>query len=352
MTVTPMGHGRPPWGGRRKMRMVNKLTYLGRRFPALRPGCALLIAWRASYSEKRHVGFGEVLDCLKYNITPQEYALYGFAGRSPAEKKQYLSTGDRVQLIERLNRNNNAKLLITNKYMTYLVYRKYYKRDVVFVGGPDGSETYDRFLKQHGSAVYKPLGEACGKGVMRVADGERNDDTFRQFMQNGPFVLEEAIDQADDMASFHPESVNTIRVVTHYNRKTDTCTVLFALLRVGAGSSIVDNYSAGGVIASVDITSGAVDSPGYRQDKTWCEAHPDTHHPIRHARIPQWSELLETVEQVARVLPDIPLVGWDFALSKRGWCIVEANTKPSFKISQMLQNRGMRPLLSRLLEEA
>ena len=83
MTVTPMGHGRPPWGDRRKMRMVNKLTYLGRRFPVLRPGCALLIAWRASYSEKRHVGFGEVLDCLKYNLTPQEYELYGFAGRSP-----------------------------------------------------------------------------------------------------------------------------------------------------------------------------------------------------------------------------------------------------------------------------
>ena len=39
----------------------------------------------------------------------------------------------------------------------------------------------------------------------------------------------------------------------------------------------------------------------------------------------RWDELLEYAEQIHRKVPHHKYVGWDFALSDKGWMLVEGN---------------------------
>ena len=42
--------------------------------------------------------------------------------------------------------------------------------------------------------------------------------------------------------------------------------------------------------------------------------------------MPQWKELLSTVEEVHRkCMPSHIYIGWDFALTENGWVLIEGN---------------------------
>ena len=75
------------------------------------------------------------------------------------------------------------------------------------------------------------------------------------------------------------------------------------------------------------------------------ERHPDTDEQILGAQIPKWGELNQLIEKVVNVLPARKWIGWDFALSKNGWVVVEANSTPSFVGVQMCTGKGIRDII-------
>ena len=114
--------------------------------------------------------------------------------------------------------------------------------------------------KQRGFApAHASADGSKGDGVAihdKEGDGRDTRELFEELLRGKPLIIEELVVQDPRMAAFHPSSVNTMRVMTWYDG--GEMTILYALVRMGRGGSVIDNASAGGVIAAVDRESGTI----------------------------------------------------------------------------------------------
>ena len=76
--------------------------------------------------------------------------------------------------------------------------------------------------------------------------------------------------------------------------------------------------------------------------------HPDTHFQYKGLQIPKWNELLQLADKLARVLPTVRFVGFDLALTKNGWVMVEGNNNPQ-PVQQMVDQIGLRKEFDEML---
>ena len=97
-------------------------------------------------------------------------------------------------------------------------------------------------------------------------------------------LVEELIVQHPEMC-FGNMSVNTIRTHTILDRD-GKAHVIKAILRVGVGSTFVDNYAKGGAIYEVDVMEGIVCSYGRNHAGEVIVKHPQTDIVMRDA----WQE--------------------------------------------------------------
>lgn len=99
------------------------------------------------------------------------------------------------------------------------------------------------------------------------------------------------------------------------------------------------------MFSSIDPLSGVVTCKATNYKKQTYTRHPDTQVIIPGFVIPQWTSLLGIVNKVALEISDgnIPiLISWDFALSTKGWVIVEINTGGDWIILQGAQKEGLK----------
>lgn len=77
--------------------------------------------------------------------------------------------------------------------------------------------------------MVKPIADHQGNGVQIISVDKDLDTVFKACVDFPRGVaLEELIEQSDELAKFHPNSVNTIRLVTfhHKEKLTKICAVL------------------------------------------------------------------------------------------------------------------------------
>lgn len=299
--------------------------------------------------EKRRMAL-DVLFCrFYYWIGGDEYFRYKFMNLSDRGRKEYV--GD-MELIYELKKQNDpvAYPILRTKDITAETFKEYFRRECIRVEGKKDIDKFRDYCSRHDKFVVKPLaGSFGGKGVRIITISEENpvDTVFRNLlaeMKKTPYMLEEVIEQDPGMAKFHPQSVNTIRLVTvNENRHVE---IVQACVRIGMGDSIVDN---GCLSSSVDIEHGIVTSLGRCAHKAGLYAfQPDTGEQIIGAQIPKWEELKKQIVDMANVLPNQRVIGWDLALSTKGWVMVEGNSHPAI---QTLSGEGVgaRELFNRLL---
>lgn len=160
-------------------------------------------------------------------------------------------------------------------------------------------------------------------------------------------VLEAPIIQSEELAQFHPGSVNTLRLATFV--KDDQPYLVLAFLKLGRGDSVVDNGAAGGILCLIDMDTGIVPGPGMTEDGHTFLFHPDSGLQLPGFHIPRWEEAKSLALELAMVSPTQTYVGWDLALTDEGWVVVEGNRGGNFIVSQMLACRGLREELSSYL---
>lgn len=305
-----------------------------------------LIDTSAIQLSKKHVfnyGVGDLntikifLDSLyckiRYRISSKEYFYFSFFNLSSHARKTFI--GDIESTYNQAFRiNKGSKELFTDKYLTYNAYKSYFRRDLICLSLPSSNLQFWDFALSHDAIIIKPVSSKQGKGI-RIVEWKKEDreeeveSVLEDLSKDGEkkYVIEELIHQHPLMASFHPQSVNTIRyVVSYINGKVIK---LFAIIRIGVGNSRVDNTHAGGICAAIDLDSGLIITEGVRHNGERFYFHPDTGAQIIGTQIPKWDELSKMVEELAPKSSPIRLVGWDFALSQKGWCIVEGNPCPS-----------------------
>ena len=125
------------------------------------------------------------------------------------------------------------------------------------------------------------------------------------------------------MSALHKESVNTVRVPAIICQ--GEVKIFHPFFRVGMGGAVVDNNGFGGIAASVDAETGIVYTRGLTKKGHWYIKHPDTNATIVGFQIPEWDALIELTKKLTFMVEGTRYIAWDFALTEKGWVVVEAN---------------------------
>lgn len=135
-------------------------------------------------------------------------------------------------------------------------------------------------------------------------------------------IFQEVVEQHESTSLIHPESLNTIRIMTLII--DNDVKILPCAFRMGAGDSRVDNASFGGVYSKIfddgSISDFAYDALGHRFNK-----HPDGKD-FSTVRINCLDKVKNLVKNAAQRFPHFRLIGWDIGIDKdEEPVIIEAN---------------------------
>lgn len=286
----------------------------------------------------------DMVYCLhRFGISFEEYCIYHFIDKTFRCRNSFVSDKLRHYYADILNSDYITPLL-NDKYQCYEAYKNFYGREVIACYSPEDKDLFVTFARKHKTFVLKPVSDNCGHGV-QFTTLEENEILafFNDRIRRGPFVAEEPIDQGVELKVLHPESINTLRVSTFV--LGDEVLINAIVLRIGSGSSVVDNAGSGGMYASVDIENGIIQSNARDYKGREYNFHPDTKVQIIGHKLPEWDSLLDTVKSIAKHKEGSNLIAWDLAYSTKGWIMVEGNAVGSWDVLQSNLQRGLKPML-------
>ena len=238
--------------------------------------------------------------------------------------------------------SDRAGRVLSSKYESYLSFSQYYGRRVLFISlqeieNGQGIEQLTNFVGNTGASfMIKPLRLSRGRGIIKASSVSEIVDYLKTIKE---CVVEEVIIQDESLAEFNESSLNTLRIntVNYGNGEIDA---LWPCLRMGRSGSVVDNAGAGGIFSAIDVTTGKTIAAVDEAHNVWNE-HPDSKKELVGFTMPKWDEAVAFAKELARNIPDAGFVGWDLALTKDGWVMVEGNAAPLI-IYQMAIRRGIR----------
>lgn len=293
--------------------------------------------------------------CLTTNFSTGEYFKYKLNEKSWKERSKYICSRDSVDFLK----SPECNVMPEDKNSRYEMFAEYYKRDVMYLGfgkdDPDATctanatanetfserEAYEAFAAKHDRFIVKPIEGTKGHGIRIIETKDAPDYERAKEVIKEPSMIEEVITEEGDIARIHPQSVNTLRVVTAIN-KDGEYKLLFVLFRCGRDNCIVDNVGSGGIIAMVDAKTGRVCSDGFYAPDTYFDKHPNTGIEFKSLQFPKWDDMLRMVEEGHKKYPGQRVFGWDLAWNGKAWDVVEVNPAPSFASYQVLIGRGVR----------
>ena len=259
-----------------------------------------------------------------------EYMVYGIWDMNEEEAKKLLTAAVKRKAWLLNASTFERSRIFQDKILFSEVFSEYTNR-ICF---PNRGLSYEEFVSAISGTdrvVYKLREGEKGIGMRTFdvnAGEEQNREVYRELCGLAPGIVEEYLKQDEEIASFYPDSVNTIRVMTSLrNGKAD---IVMAALRTGT-SGTVDNWSQGGISASIDPETGiiATDGADYLGDR-YVE-HPYGGKKFRGFQIPHWDSVRECVCNAALKVPDMPFIGWDVAILNDGRvALIEGN--PDFGI--------------------
>lgn len=161
-----------------------------------------------------------------------------------------------------------------------------------------------------------PNGLKVGPAVLSLEEIER------AYVQD--FLLQEAVSQHSWFEKFHPDSLNTLRMISL--RVQGQFVPIAATLRMGNGRPI-DNGHAGGLLCGVNLESGAV-TP-FACDVLFRKFlyHPRSGEPFADQVMPGLDEIVALALKIHQRLSYFDMISCDIAVRADGTpCIVEVNT--------------------------
>lgn len=282
---------------------------------------------------------------LKYYTRPDEFFFLGFDKKNDAQRDLYISQKLKDKTLAKLYGEHAKSFLIElrNKYRFYQLAKPFFKRDAILVSKESQQKDFLNFASIHRRFIVKKIDSGCGVGVS-VVNQDESDETseqlFARLVASGVWIVEELVEQDERMAVFNASSVNTIRVPSF--RKGDKVEIAFPLMRFGRKGSVVDNAGSGGFIAAVDLESGLICTDGFDEHGHIVTEHPDSHVKFKDFCVPEWQQMLEVAKKLHRSLPEHhQYIAFDFALSKKGWVVIEGNWG-DWDLQQIVLQRGLK----------
>lgn len=171
-------------------------------------------------------------------------------------------------------------------------------------------------------AVIKPtLGGMRGQGVLAfstergVTDkGISVEQLFSDYKVN--FIVQEKARQHEAMSLLNPTSLNTIRVLTY--RDQNDIYVIYAIARIGKKGQLVDNLSAGGIFADINLSTGCIADYGFGDNTENKIPTTDVGTPLANYRIPSFENVISLAKDLHTRLPYFNIIAWDFGIDEFG----------------------------------
>lgn len=134
-------------------------------------------------------------------------------------------------------------------------------------------------------------------------------------------IFQEVVEQHEMTGMLHPQSLNTIRVMTLL---IDDVKVLHSAFRMGVGNTNVDNASKGGIYCSIN-NDGRLSDFAYDAKGNLYNEHPDGGS-FSQVQFDFMEKINSMVKKAALRFPHFRLIGWDVAVGKDSEpIIIEAN---------------------------
>lgn len=178
-------------------------------------------------------------------------------------------------------------------------------------------------------------------------------DTLLNLILSKEFIFQEVILQHESLDEINSSSINTLRVVTYKNQK-NRIEILCGFIRLGRNGAIVDNAHAGGIFVSFNKETGKICHEGLQlldNGGGVFYKHPDTGFVFDNFLIPYFNQVKEVVLKASSLF-ELPLLGWDVAITPSGPVIVEVNHDFYLLFSDRMEH-GLKnnPAFSKLLQE-
>lgn len=278
-----------------------------------------------------------------------DYFEYEFFKKRHNERKTFVVRAKRGRIAKRFNDPQKIENF-SDKGKFNTLFSKFVKRDWIDLDNASEDEVRV-FLEAHKNFLIKPKTESCGIGIKVVhSEGKTDTEKVLQEYKGKKVLAEEILVQEGSVHDLHPESLNTLRIVTVRISDSDI-RVMNANIRIGVDERIQDNFHQEGIAASVDVKTGIVNSAGCDMHLRHHLVHPVTKEKIIGYTIPQWDEAIEMVKKAALIVPEVAYVGWDVATSckKHGVVLVEGNPDSDTDVQQMCDQVGKWPQYQELL---
>ena len=282
-------------------------------------------------------------------VSYNEYAYqYEFYNKTEEERDEYISRLKMASFYWRYT-PGVAKSVFRNKTkflktFSYYIYRKW-------IYAPNASfEEFSYFVTNY-DCIVKPCDGKLGIGIFKTyknADHNDNLELFESCVRDR-MLVEQCIESCEELKAFHPQSLNTIRVVTIANK--DKACVFSGVFRTGVGNSVIDNSHKGGVSAQINVNDGIVETDGASTNGKRYINHPDSGIAFKGFRIPKWDVIVKTCCEAAKLTSN-PITGWDVVLNNQGNVeFVEANYGPDMDMMQTRYNAGAKKKIYALIKE-
>lgn len=282
-------------------------------------------------------------------VSMSEYTIFGFYSLPEEEQKKFLTDTEATLLMRPYNAESEPYL--KDKVAFLQNFSQFVSRDWLYV--PDEQpETFVDFVKRNGSVALKPKLSSWGIGFRKLnaedLDGIEDMDTFFRELVEGKYLAEQFIQSDERLARFHPESLNTIRVITF--RNGERFEVFGCGLRVGNRGLHVDNAHGGGIFCEMDPETGVIITDGLDEHGNYYECHPMTGARFKGEQIPCWREIVDLCRRASMTLPCLKVVGWDVAILPGGKLeLIEGNHNPGMNIVQAPAKHGVHDKFANML---
>ena len=171
-------------------------------------------------------------------------------------------------------------------------------------------------------------------------------DMFSRY--NNSFIVQNKLEQHPDIARLNPTSVNTIRVMS-YLKDTEVI-ILYAVIRIGRKGQVVDNETAGGIKADIDLQTGKIKGPAFGSPTEKNMTQTDSGAVLDGYLIPSFPQVLDFVKDLHYRLPYFRIVGWDITVDKDGIPVmIEWNVNTG--LSQSAFGPGFGKFTERIIRE-
>lgn len=290
---------------------------------------------------------------LRLNVGYQDYRVFGFANVRGKKRGTFLTMSKNLELTRRMNKES-ARIVFKDKSLFMKKFEDYTKREWMLLNNKRPNDLKN-FCKDKKSIFVKTPCSFGGQGIgeIKINPYTNYNALFEELISKGQVLIEEKIRQHEKMSSLHPDSINTLRIVTL--NKDGKIHILSSLLRMGQEGSVVDNITSGGIYAPID-ENGIITHPAFC-DKTGesFSVHPTTKVYLIGFEIPFYKQAIELVNEIATGEHEMGYVGWDIAITPDGPLIVEGNNLPTYEIMQNYTHRdadeGLLPEIERILGE-